>query len=44
MITQDVGHLVRSALRVLRARTDGQDIVPDQERIRIEIMLRENLP
>lgn len=44
VITQDVGHLVRSALRVLRARSDGQDIVPDQERIRIEIMLRENLP
>lgn len=44
VITQDVGHLVRSALRVLRARTDGQDIVSDQERIRIEIMLRENLP
>lgn len=44
VITQDVGHLVRSALRVLRARSDGQDIVPAQERIRIEIMLRENLP
>ena len=44
VITQDVGHLVRSALRLLRARTDGQDIVPAQERIRIEIMLRENLP
>lgn len=44
VIAQDVGHLARSALRVLRARVDGRDILPAQERIRIEIMLRENLP
>lgn len=44
VITQDVGHVVRSALRVLRARTDGREIVASQERIRIEIFLRDNLP
>lgn len=44
VITQDTGHLVRSAIRVLLARCDGRDIVASQERIRIEIILRENLP
>jgi LacI family transcriptional regulator len=44
VITQDVGHVVRSALRVLRARTDRREIVASQERIRIEIFLRDNLP
>lgn len=44
VITQDVGHLVRSSLRVLRANTDGLDTIPSQERIRTEIILRENLP
>ena len=44
VITQNVGHLVRSALRVLRAVCDGQPIHEAQERIRIEIVLRENLP
>lgn len=44
VITQDVGHLVRSATRVLRAKCDGHTIIESQERIRIEIMLRENLP
>jgi len=44
VITQDVGHLVRSSLRVLRADTDGLDTIPSQERIRIEIILKENLP
>lgn len=43
VITQNVGHLVRSALRVLRAFCDGQSIFEAQERIRIEIILRENL-
>lgn len=43
VITQDVGHAVRSALRVLRALSDGQPIDAAQERIRIEILLRENL-
>lgn len=44
VITQDVGHLVRSSLRVLRAKTDGVATIASQERIRIEIVLRENLP
>ena len=42
-VSQDVGHVVRSALRVLRAKSDGVGIVPAQERIRIEIVVRENL-
>lgn len=44
VITHDTGHLVRSAIRVLQARCDGRDNVASQERIRIEIILRENLP
>lgn len=43
VISQNVGHIVRSALRVLRAKGDGLDIVSSQERIRIEIVVRENL-
>ena len=44
VITQDVDHVVRSAIRVLRAKCDRQPIVASQERIRIEIVLAENLP
>lgn len=44
IITQNVGHLVRSALRVLRARVDGTPMDAGQEQIRIEIVIRENLP
>ena len=44
VITQNVGHLVRSALRVLRAKCDGERIFEAQERIRIDIVIRENLP
>lgn len=44
LIAQDVGHLVRSALRVLRAKRDGLPIFAAQERIRTEIVIRENLP
>jgi LacI family transcriptional regulator len=44
VITQTVGHLVRSALRVLKAKCDRTPIFAAQERIRIEIVLRENLP
>ncbi len=44
VITQDVGHMVRSALRVLRARSERLPIDPGQEQIRIEILIRENLP
>ena len=44
VITQDVGHLVRSALRILRSISDNSATVDAQERIRIEILLRTNLP
>ncbi len=43
VIAQNVGHLVRSALRVLRAKCDGTTIFEAQEQIRIEIIIRENL-
>jgi LacI family transcriptional regulator len=43
VINQDVGHEVRSAVRVLKALVDGRSFVPAQERIRIDIFLRENL-
>jgi len=43
VIAQDPGHLVRSAVRVLRARSDGRTPFAAQERIRIEILLKENL-
>jgi len=43
VITQNTGHIVRSALRVLRAKSDQLDIDSSQERIRIEIVLKENL-
>jgi len=44
IITQNVGHLVRSALRILRAQVDGTPMDASQEQIRIEIVIRENLP
>ena len=43
IITQDPGHLARSALRRLKARCDGHGIVPSQERIRTEILLPTNI-
>lgn len=43
VIAQNVGHLVRSALRVLRNLTDDLPIFEAQERVRIEIVLRENM-
>ncbi|WP_300032865.1 LacI family DNA-binding transcriptional regulator [uncultured Roseobacter sp.] len=44
VISQDAGHLVRSAVRIMRAVIDDTPINPAQERIRIDIYLRENLP
>jgi LacI family transcriptional regulator len=44
IVAQDSGHLLRSAQRVLRARIDGLPIDEAQERIRIEVILSENLP
>jgi len=44
VINQDPGHEARSAARVLMALGTKQAIVPDQERIRIDIFVRDNLP
>ncbi|MDW3223767.1 MAG: LacI family DNA-binding transcriptional regulator [Paracoccaceae bacterium] len=44
VISQDAGHLVRSAVRILRAHSDRAPINLAQERIRIDIYLKENLP
>ena len=44
IINQDPGHEARSAARVLLARVSGEAIIPEQEIIRIEIFLRDNLP
>jgi LacI family transcriptional regulator len=43
LIAQNPGHLVRSAIRVLRARCDNRIPIASQEEIRIEILLSENL-
>ena len=44
LIHQDAGHEARSAARLLLAELTGEPVLPDQERIRIEIFLRDNLP
>lgn len=44
VINQDTGHLVRSAVRLLKATADNVPFNPTQERIRIDIYLKENLP
>lgn len=43
VIAQDPGHAVRSALRIMRARADHRELLASQERIRIEVLLKENL-
>ena len=43
VIAQNPGHVVRSALRILRARCDQREPLASQENIRIEIFLKENL-
>lgn len=43
VITQDPGHLVRSAVRKLRALTDARTTLKSQEKIRIEILLKTNV-
>lgn len=43
-LVQDPGHEIRSAVRILRAHADRLPVIADQERIRIEIYLRDNLP
>lgn len=44
LISQNPGHEARSAARVLLAYCSGDPLVPDQERIGIDIFLRDNLP
>lgn len=44
LITQNTGHVARSALRVLRAKCDKTPVIKSQENIRIEIVIRDNLP
>lgn len=43
VIHQDPGHLVRSAVRTLRAQCENRQTLASQERIRIEILIAENL-
>jgi LacI family transcriptional regulator len=44
VINQDAGHEVRSACRLALAAISGERVLPDQERIRLDIFLRDNLP
>jgi LacI family transcriptional regulator len=44
LINQDPGHEARSAARVLLSLCAGSPINADQERIRIEVFIRDNLP
>ncbi len=44
IISQDTGHIVRSATRLLKATADQVPFDSTQERIRIDIYLRENMP
>ena len=44
VVVQDPGHEARSALRVLLALVRGEPILAEQEKIRIDIAIRDNLP
>ncbi|MEK1930358.1 MAG: LacI family DNA-binding transcriptional regulator [Pararhizobium sp.] len=44
VLNQDAGHEVRSAIRVLKAKADGVAVIEAQERIYIDIFLKDNLP
>ncbi|MFN8831839.1 MAG: substrate-binding domain-containing protein [Labrys sp. (in: a-proteobacteria)] len=44
LIAQDPGHEIRSAARILLATAMHQPFLADQERIRIEIFVRDNAP
>jgi LacI family transcriptional regulator len=44
VINQDAGHEVRSACRVALAAVHGERVIADQERIRIDIFVKDNLP
>lgn len=43
IIAQNPGHAVRSAIRTMRARSSNTELVATQEKIRIEILLKDNL-
>lgn len=43
LITQNSGHLVRSAIRTMKARIDRREILTSQEKVRIEIVIQDNL-
>jgi len=44
VIVQDPGHEARSAIRVLLSLARNEPILAEQERIRIDIVMRDNLP
>jgi len=44
VINQDPTHQIRSAIRIVRAFADGREYQQSQERIRIDIFIRDNLP
>ena len=44
VLNQDAGHEVRSAVRVMKAHADGVHTLDAQERIRIDIFLKDNMP
>ncbi|MFZ4787361.1 MAG: LacI family DNA-binding transcriptional regulator [Beijerinckiaceae bacterium] len=44
VINQDSGHEVRSAARLLLAHCWGEAVLEDQERIRIDIFIKDNIP
>lgn len=44
VLNQDAGHEIRSAIRVLKAKADGSPVIAAQERIRIDVFLKDNLP
>ncbi len=43
IIAQNPGHAVRSAVRIMLARADLRDPLASQEKIRTEVLFRENL-
>lgn len=44
VINQDAGHEIRSACRLAMAALSGERVLTDQERIRIDIFVRDNMP
>ena len=44
VIAQDPGHEARSAIRVLMSLARDEPILAEQEKIRIDIVMRDNLP